>query len=344
MSTIQIKYCDIAKVAADCIVNAANTQLRYGSGVCHAVFSGAGKEKMEEECALLGHCPTGAAVVTRAFDLPAKWVIHAVGPHTSEPHALELLRSAYISSLRKVRELGCRSVTMPLISSGSFNDAKLSYGALWKTAISAVRDYQAAFPDYDIDVLFACHGQDLINAGEAELASPPEIHPLDAEKLRQKFVFFWREEGPYGGFSQWYIAPFTVEGVTYRSCEQYMMAKKALLFKDFEHYILILNEPDPAKDKQYGRLVRNFESKLWRSCNAEVIYNANLAKFSQNPELKAVLLGTGNMPLAEASPADLNYGIGLEATDPRAEDPANWTGKNLLGETLMRVRQALSVK
>ena len=344
MSSIRIEYCDIEKVPADCIVNAANTQLRYGSGVCHAVFTGAGKDAMTEECALLDHCPEGAAVVTRAFALPAKWVIHAVGPHTSTPDAPELLRSAYISAMRKVRELGCRSVTMPLISSGAFNDAKLSYDSLWKIAISAVRDFQAAFPDYDTDVLFACHGHDRIDAGKAVLASPPEINRIDAEKLRQKFVFFWREEGPYGCFSQWYVAPFTVEGITYQTCEQYMMSKKALLFKDFENYILIINEKDPSKDKQYGRLVRNFESALWRSCNAEVIYHANLAKFSQNPELKSVLLGTGDIPLAEASPADRNYGIGLEATDPRAEDPANWTGKNLLGETLMRVRRSLSEK
>ena len=342
MSSVRIEYCDIEKIPTDCIVNAANTQLRYGSGVCHAVFTGAGKDEMSEECALLDHCPEGAAVVTRAFALPAKWVIHAVGPHTSELGAPEILRSAYISSLRKVHELGCHKVTMPLISSGAFNDAKLPYDEIWRIAISAVLDYIAAFPEYEIDVLFACHGHDLIEAGETVLASPPEINHLDAEKYRQKFVFFWREEGPYGSFSQWYVAPFTVEGITYQTCEQYMMAKKALLFKDFENYILIINEKDPSKDKQYGRRVRNFESALWRSCNAEVIYHANLAKFSQNPELKAVLLGTGDMPLAEASPADLNYGIGLEATDPRAEDSANWRGKNLLGETLMRVRRTLA--
>ena len=157
-------------------------------------------------------------------------------------------------------------------------------------------------------------------------------------------VFFWREEGEYGGFSQWYVAPFTVEGITYQTCEQYMMAKKALLFRDYETYILIMNEPDPAKDKAYGRKVRNFVSPLWRSCNAEVIFHANLAKFSQHPELKAVLLKTGDRTLAEASPVGLNYGIGFAADDPDALDPSKWTGKNLLGQTLMKVRAVLAAE
>ena len=344
MSSISIKLCDIEKIETECIVNAANTELKYGSGICHAIFIGAGIPSMTEECKMLGHCPTGSAVVTRAFELPAQWVIHAVGPHTSEDGALDLLRSAYISAMQKVQELDCHKVTMPLISSGAFNDAKLPYEPLWKVAVSAVRDYQEAFPDYPIDVLFACHGQEQVDIGNAVLASPPGINPLDVETLRRKFVFFWREEGQYGCFSQWYVAPFTIEGITYQTCEQYMMAKKALLFKDFENYILIMNAEDPAKDKEYGRLVRNFESRLWRSCNAEIIFHANLAKFSQNPELKEVLLKTGDLMLAEASPVDRNYGIGLEATDPAAKDPANWTGKNLLGETLMKVRSALRDK
>lgn len=344
MSSIAIQNCDIIKIPTECIVNAANPELKYGGGVCRAVYTGAGIDSMTEACSMLAPCPAGSAVVTRAFALPARWVIHAVGPHTSEEGALDLLRSAYISALQKVRELECRRVTMPLISSGAYNDAKLPNELLWKTAISAVQDYQAAFPDYAIDVLFACHGQEQVDIGQAVLADPPAVHPLDAEKLRQKLVLFWREEGKYGCFSQWYVAPFTIEGITYRTCEQYMMAKKALLFKDFEHYILILNADDPAADKRYGRQVRNFESKLWRSCNAEVIFHANLAKFSQNPELKEILLGTGDLPLAEASPVDLNYGIGFAETDPEAQDPAKWTGKNLLGETLMKVRSALAGK
>ena len=161
---------------------------------------------------------------------------------------------------------------------------------------------------------------------------------------KRDIVFFWREAGKYGGFSQWYEAPFTVEGITYQTCEQYMMAKKALLFRDYESYILIMNEPDPEKDKAMGRAVRNFVSPHWKTCNAEIIFHANLAKFSQHPELKAVLLETGDSILAEASPVDRNYGIGFAESDPEARDPSKWTGKNLLGQTLEKVRAVLAAE
>ena len=180
--TITIKYCDIEKVETDCIVNAANDGLWHGTGVCDAVFKGAGIPQMTEACNEIGHCDIGKAVITRAFNLPAKWVIHAVGPHTSQPDAMELLRSAYICSMELVREKGCHRVTFPLISSGAFNDANLSYEPLWNAAISAVRDYQTTYPDYPIDVLFACHGHQLIDVGKKVLASPPAAKLLNVEQ------------------------------------------------------------------------------------------------------------------------------------------------------------------
>ncbi len=192
--TITIKYCDIEKIETECIVNAANSGLHYGSGVCHAVFTGAGKAAMTEACNRIGHCDVGKAVVTEAFSLPAKWVIHAVGPYTSQEDALKLLRSAYIHSLEIVREKGCHKVTFPLISSGAFNDANLSYEPLWNTAISAVQDYQATYPDYPIDVLFACHGHQLIDVGQKVLASPPAAHLLKIERERDDDFGVWLAE------------------------------------------------------------------------------------------------------------------------------------------------------
>ena len=173
-------------------------------------------------------------------------------------------------------------------------------------------------------------------------------HDLDAElaavcddRLSDGFLFFWHEYEENGYLSQWYYATFTVEGVTYQTCEQYMMAKKALMFGDFEKYTRIMNERDPKKDKALGKTVTNYDHDLWHSCNEEIIYNANLAKFSQNPELKNALLATGDKILVEASPYDKIYGIGLEASDPAAKDPKQWKGMNLLGTVLGRVREAL---
>lgn len=186
--TITIQYCDIEKIPTECMVNAANTGLHYGTGVCHAIFSGAGMYPMTEACNQIGHCDVGSAVVTPAFNLPAQWVIHAVGPYTSDPDAVMKLWETYISAMRKVMELGCHKVTFPLISSGAFNDMNLSFEPLWNAAISAVQSFQATYPDYNIDVLFACHGHQLIDVGKRVLASPPAVRLIDGKSGR------WDEE------------------------------------------------------------------------------------------------------------------------------------------------------
>ena len=119
------------------------------------------------------------------------------------------------------------------------------------------------------------------------------------------------------------------------------MAKKALLFGDTRTYNKIMKESEPAACKALGKSVANFNQQLWDSSKEEIIYNANYAKFSQNPELKAALLATGDAIIAEASPYDKIWGIGLKATDPESQDPMKWKGQNLLGKALMRVRDEL---
>ena len=156
------------------------------------------------------------------------------------------------------------------------------------------------------------------------------------------FVFFWNDDEENGYLSQWYRAEMSIDGVTYTSCEQYMMAKKALAMGDAECYILIMHESEPAKIKKLGREVRNFDSEKWSMVAPKIIYDGNLAKFSQNEDLRDLLLGTGQAKLAEASPKDKKYGIGLAADDPYAKIPSKWKGENLMGETLMRVRAALT--
>ena len=145
-------------------------------------------------------------------------------------------------------------------------------------------------------------------------------------------------------FSQWFRSPFIIEGIRYETAEQYMMAKKALLAGDLRGYTLIMNEPDPAKCKQLGRQVKGLDTSAWDRWKEEVVYHANLAKFSQNEHARQALLCTGDKILAEASPYDTIWGIGMEASDPNSTNPAKWKGKNLLGKALMRVRDALKSK
>ncbi len=113
---------DIACLDVDAVVNAANEGLLAGGGVCGAIFSAAGYEQLQAACRRLAPCPTGSAMVTRGFDLPARWIIHAVGPRWIDGcHNEEgLLRRAYRSALDQAARLRVASVAFPLISSGIY--------------------------------------------------------------------------------------------------------------------------------------------------------------------------------------------------------------------------------
>jgi O-acetyl-ADP-ribose deacetylase (regulator of RNase III) len=144
---------DITTLEVDAVVNAANGALARGSGVCGAIFRGAGPE-LDVACQAIGRCDTGDAVATPAFDLPCRWVIHAVGPiyrdgHHGEP---ELLASAYRRSLQVAGELGARSIAFPAISTGVYGYPAAKAAAV---AVDAVRAEAPAVPTVERVVLVA---------------------------------------------------------------------------------------------------------------------------------------------------------------------------------------------
>ena len=111
---------DITKETVDAVVNAANARLAGGGGVDGAIHRSAGPELLAE-CKKIGGCPTGFAVATTAGRLPAKWVIHAVGPiYTGLPNDPKLLASAYRNSLARAVEKKAASVSFPSISTGVY--------------------------------------------------------------------------------------------------------------------------------------------------------------------------------------------------------------------------------
>ena len=156
--------------------------------------------------------------------------------------------------------------------------------------------------------------------------------------VTESFVFFWK---PPAVFGQWTMSDFESDGIHYNCAEQYMMAEKARLFEDHGALSKILASESPRTQKALGQKVRGFTEKAWRKNREQIVTKGNLAKFSQNSEMREELLETGDKTLVEASPLDRIWGIGLRADDPRVLDPHLWQGLNLLGKALMSVRDAL---
>jgi len=144
--------------------------------------------------------------------------------------------------------------------------------------------------------------------------------------------------------SQWYPASFDVQGVPYANAEQFMMAEKARLFRDDDALDRILRTSAPEEAKALGKKVARFVASIWEARREDIVLRGNLAKFGQDRRLESFLLGTGTDVLIEASPKDAIWGIGLSDDDPRAHDPSQWRGRNLLGFTLMAVRDILTTK
>jgi len=184
---------DITKLRVDAIVNAANTSLQMGGGVCGAIFNAAGAEKLQDACDKLAPIKTGEAVITPGFGLPAKYVIHTAGPvyRGGKQGEEALLRSCYVNSLELSVKQKCKSVAFPLISSGIYGYPKT--GAL-HVATGAIRDF---ISDHDIDVslvvfdkeAFAVSGE-LLGAVESYIGE----HYVEEKELRRRDLLYIERE------------------------------------------------------------------------------------------------------------------------------------------------------
>ncbi len=156
-----------------------------------------------------------------------------------------------------------------------------------------------------------------------------------------EIVCFHNPDEENGFLSNWCYSPFSVGEHEFSCMEQFMMYRKAICFEDSITAEQILAATDAAYVKELGRKVSNYNENVWNGLRQLIVYEGLLAKFSQNEEFRNRLLSTGDAILAECAVKDCIWGIGLSMTDPDRFNITSWRGQNLLGYTLMMVRDKL---
>lgn len=348
MGNISVVRSDITLLETDAIVNAANNHLSAGGGVCGAIFSAAGYSELKAACDEIGFCNTGSAVVTPAFSLNAKYIVHAVGPiwRGGDQDEEKLLYSAYYSSLTAAAEKGCRSIAFPLVSAGIYGYPSEE---AWRIALTACRDFTE---NTDMDVRFAVLSDEQFSMGNSLLSellprknsgtqTAAEMDRLRIGNTETDAIFFYRVGDAYGAFSNWAPTPFTVDGVSFSTAEQYIMYRKCLTFGDTVTAEKLLSSDSPKEQKALGREAAGYIDSVWAGIRQTVAIRGLYAKFSQDAELKRLLLGTGDAVLVECTSNDRIWACGLDRDDDDRLSADRWKGQNILGFALMEVRNML---
>lgn len=157
-----IQQVDITSLPVDAIVNAANTELLMGGGVCGAIFRAAGADQLQEACRALAPIRTGEAVITPGFNLSARYIIHTAGPiwHGGTMNEQQLLQNSYVNSLLLASEHGCKSIAFPLISSGIYGYPKEE---AMRVAADAINGFLS---EQEMDVTIAVLGYHVYQLGK----------------------------------------------------------------------------------------------------------------------------------------------------------------------------------
>lgn len=183
------------------------------------------------------------------------------------------------------------------------------------------------------------HKGDVGNEGADKLAVAASTKQ-ERYVMNNTLYFYNHTHGEYMCFSQFYPSEFTMEyddeTIMYNCAEQHHHHRKAVLFGDMKTATKIMNSQDPGQQKRLGRQVKRFNQSIWLSKCYDICKRASIAKFSQHPDLLQILMSTKGKSLAESSPTDCVWGIGLSASQSQAR--VKWRGENLLGKVLVDIR------
>ena len=184
---------DITKMKVDAVVNAANTDLQMGGGVCGAIFKAAGPRQLQDACNKVAPIKTGGAAITPGFGLPAKYVIHAAGPvysHWNREQSRALLRSAYIESMKLATEKKCQSIAFPLISSGIYGYPK---DEALEVARLAIEEY---LQEHDLEVYLVVFDKSSFLLSEVLLGNVESYidqHYVDSHRVDRRSLLLSEE-------------------------------------------------------------------------------------------------------------------------------------------------------
>ena len=397
MSNLELIHASCADQVVDVVVNAANSRLVEGKGICEVIFNRAGNDELAADCRKYKTpLKDGSAVITSSFNMKnAKAIIHAVGPNFEiTPRAFKELFEAYYSSLVVLKDHGYHSISFPLISSGIFGGSlENPVAESTKQCLRAYKKFLKDYPDYEIDVKLCAYRSDEMkkatieyerwmetesvsaNVKESVPSSTSEVNDTSYDRwnagpgafgkigepipyLNQNertggvrelkvngrteyAIFFHKPDEPYGWLSNWYPSDFVLDGMNYSSAEQYIMYQKCILFGDNKAAQQVMSTDDPAEQQLIARNASGFIENVWNGYRQVIAEKALFAKFSQNELLKNKLLLSQNVWLVECARTDKNWACGIGLDDDRRLDASKWTGMNILGFALMKVREEL---
>lgn len=210
---------------------------------------------------------------------------------------------------------------------GLYNTAKLFYEMI-ELYRSEYSKFSAILKEANLQV-----------AGVAE--QKPVFEKLHISNREVDAVFFHKPDEPYGFLSNWFCSPFDIGNTHYTSAEQYIMHQKCLLFGDEESAKAVLASDYPYKQQIIGRQTKGYVNSIWAGSRQLIAVRGLLAKFSQNKELQDKLIETKESYLVECAHSDTIWACGKRLNEPDRLDASKWNGQNILGFSLMEVRDKL---